>query len=224
MMASTKLPTALWVVATLSVAQRCVAGEVATFDSCTDVAGRTIAAEIDYAQTTLVRTSLATRQPAIRYNPALLPGLTPLARQFFYAHECARHAVGDAGKADLSLARVRQADCVALATLLASGLLTRDQVAALQSDLNFTAIEWEALPGPPRGFDLAACRTGGVLRLPAASSPSPRQTEWNAAMRACADRLWTCQKGCRGEACVSDCVASHRQCEAHLGDAPRNPP
>ncbi len=214
---------ALWVVATLSVAKCCIAGDVATFDSCTDVAGRTIAAEIDYAQTKLVRTSLDAGQPTIRYNPALLPGLTPLARQFFYAHECARHALGDAGKADLPLTRVRQADCVALATLLASGLLTRDQVAGLQGDLNFSAIEWEVLPGPPRGFDLPACRTGGVLRLPAASSPSARQTEWNAAMRACADRLWTCQKGCRGEACVSDCVASHRQCEANRGDAPRNP-
>jgi hypothetical protein len=224
MMTSTKLPMALWVAATLSVAQCCIAGDVATFDSCTDVAGRTIAAEIDYAQTHLVRTTLDAGQPAIRYNPALLPGLTPNARQFFYAHECARHSLGDAGKADLPLTRVRQADCVALATLLTSGLLKRDQVAALQGQLNYSAAEWEALPGPPRGFDLAACRTGGVLRLPAATSPSARQAEWNAAMRACADRLWTCQKGCRGEACVSDCVASHRQCETNRGDAPRNSP
>jgi hypothetical protein len=224
MMTLTKPPKGLWVAATLSVAQCCVAADVATFDSCADVTGRTIAAEIDYTQTKLVRTSLDAGQPVIHYNPALLPGLTPSARQFFYAHECARHALGDAGKADLSLTRVRQADCVALATLLASGLLTRDQVAALQGELNYSATEWESLPGPPRGFDLAACRTGGVLRLPAAVSPSALQVEWNAAMRACADRLWTCQKGCRSEACVSDCAASHWQCEAKHGDAPRNPP
>jgi len=214
----------LWVIAALAVTESCVAGEVATFDSCTDVNGRTVAAEIDYAQSKLVRTSLDAGQPTIRYNPALLPGLPPAARQFFYAHECARHALGDAAKADPPLARVRQADCVGLAALLASGLLTRAEVADLQAQLVFSADEWDRLPGPPRSFDLTACRARGVLKLPVPTAPSARQTDWNTCVRACADRLWICQKSCRGDACDNVCPENHRQCEAACGPAPGQPP
>lgn len=217
---STKWRNVMWAVVALSVTEGCVAGEVTTFDSCTDANGRTVAAEIDYTQPKLVRTSIDAGQPTIRYNPALLPGLTPAARQFFYAHECARHALGDATQADPPLARIRQADCVGLAALLASGLLTRGDIAGLQDQLVFSNDEWERLPGPPRGFALTACRVGGVLKLPAPAAPSARQTDWNACIRSCADRLWTCQKGCRGDACDNVCPENHRQCEAACGSAP----
>lgn len=221
---STHWQQVMWMMAVLAATGSCVAGEVATFDSCTDVNGRTVAAEIDYTQPQLVRTSIDGGQPTIRYNPALLPGLPPAARQFFYAHECARHALGDAARADPPLARARRADCVGLAALLASGLLTRGEIAGLQSQLVFSNDEWERLPGPPRSFDLAACRSAGVLKLPAPAAPSPRQTGWNACVRACADRLWTCQKGCGGDGCDNLCVENHRHCEAACGPPPTHSP
>lgn len=218
-------PWLLPLVAVATLSQTTLANDTVTFDSCTDVTGHTVVAEADDSVPILVTTTYQARQPTIRYNPALLPNLPATARQFFYAYECARHALGDAGKAPQPLARVRQADCVGLNTLLKSGLLVREQVAALQESLNFTAAEWTLLPGPPRSFNLAACRTStGALRLPTESQPSVRQTELNACLRACADRLWRCQNACRGNACEQDCLTTHQQCEAPCGTAPGNSP
>jgi hypothetical protein len=208
----------LLAMATLAIAQASMAGEAATFESCTDVAGHTVNAVVDDTQATLIRSTYEAGQPTIRYNPSILPNLGFAARQFFYAHECARHALGDAAKATLPVTRARQADCVALATLVNSELLKREDIPDLQSQLIFSEKDWEALPGPSRSFNLSGCRTGGVLRLPAATSPGAGQVSWNACVRACADRLWTCQKGCRGEAC-SPCTETHSQCEKTCGGA-----
>ncbi|HZV54213.1 MAG TPA: hypothetical protein VFF82_04670 [Rhodocyclaceae bacterium] len=193
-----------------------MAADTTTFDSCTDAGGRVVAAEADYGQRTLVQTTYAGGQPTIRYNPGVLPRLTPAARLFFYAHECARHALGAAGK-PLTATRAQQADCVGLATMLTADLVTRDQLDGLQGQLNFSESEWELLPGPPRSFNLAACRPSGGLRLPSPETPSVQQGTWNACARACGDRLWKCQKGCRGAACETGCLDSHRQCEAACG-------
>lgn len=192
------------------------AAEITTFESCTDTAGRVVATEADYAQPMLVRTVLEGGQPTIRHNPGVLPRLTFGVRQFFLAHECARHAMGDAGKT-VSAARARQADCVGLSTLIASGLIKREEVAPLQRELSFTETEWQLLPGPARSIDFAGCRQGNALRLPVAATPSARQGEWNSCARACGDRLWQCQKRCRGDACESACIDSHHQCEAACG-------
>lgn len=206
--------------AVLFMARPAMAADATTFDSCTDAGGRVVPAEADYGQAALVRTTDAAGQPTIRYNPGVLPRLTFGVRQFFYAHECARHAMGDAGKPALSAARARQADCVGLSALLASGLMRREDIAGLQGQLNFTDAEWQLLPGPPRQIDFAGCRTGNALRLPSPATPSARQGEWNACARACGDRLWTCQKDCRGAACDTACMKRHRQCESACGANP----
>jgi hypothetical protein len=211
----------LLLAAILFIARPAVAADATTFDSCTDAGGRVVAAEVDYGQPTLVRTTYAAGQPTIHYNPGVLPRLTSAARLFFYAHECARHALGAAGK-PLSVTRAQQADCVGLSTMLAADLMTRDQVSDLQGQLSFSENEWEVLPGPARSINLAACRSSGALRLPSPEMPSALQSNWNACARACGDRLWSCQKHCRGAACEAACLDSHRQCEAACGSRPAN--
>jgi hypothetical protein len=188
--------------------------EATTFDSCTDAAGRTLAAEVDYGQKVLVRTDLSRGQPIIRYNPGVLPRLTFDARLFLYMHQCARPPQ------EATLTQARQADCVALASLVTGGIMTREDIPALLSKLSFTESEWELLPGPQRGFDLASCRTSGALRLPSSATPSARQTEWNDCSRACGDRLWACQKRCRGDACAEACMNTHGACVAACGEKP----
>lgn len=209
----TPRPTAvLLLLAALSASAS--AAETTTFDSCTDASGRILAAEADHGQKVLVRKDEARGQPVIRYNPGVLPRLTFDARLFLYSHQCARPAQA------ATLAQARQADCVALASLMVGGLLAQEDVPALQAQLEFTDAEWELLPGPPRRFDLSACRIGGALRLPPSAAPSARQTEWNNCSRACGDRLWACQKRCGGENCVSGCMGSHQQCVAACGEKP----
>lgn len=191
-----------------------LAAEATTFDSCTDAAGRTLAAEADYNQRMLVRTDLGRNPPMIRYNPGVLPRLSFDARLFLYMHQCART------RQEATLAEAQRADCLAFASLVAGGIVTREDIPALLSKLNFTESEWDLLPGPQRAFEFTACRTSGALRLPTGAPPSARQTEWNDCSRACGDRLWACQKRCRGEACVEGCMSGHGACVAACGEKP----
>lgn len=204
----------LWAGLALTFSWPSLAADVTTFDSCVDATGRTLAAEVDKQQPMLVRTVLVDGQPAIRYNPAVLPRLTLEARLFFYAHQCARPATGDVSK-PLSVAAARQADCSGLNTLLTSAMLSSDDLPALQTEMGFTEAEWQLLPGPARNIDVTSCRVTGGLRLPSVHAAEPHPG-WNACVRACADRLWTCQKRCGGGECTG-CLDTHRQCRAGCG-------
>jgi hypothetical protein len=196
------------------------AEEVTIYETCVDSRGKTLPAVADYQQRMLVRTASEQGGPVIRYNPEALPRLTSATRLFFYAHQCARQGLDDAGK-DSPVARARMADCIGLNTLLDGGMLKYRDLPALQAELSFTDAEWELLPGPQRSFDLSTCRatSHGVLRLPLATVPSGRQTAWNNCLRACADRLWHCRKPCGGSECAS-CLPAYEQCKAACGDAP----
>ena len=113
--------------------------------------GRLLKAVSDPAQPILVRTAIDAEGPAIHYHPDLLPRLSPVARLFFYAHECARVGLGDPAEGR-SIERVRLADCKAVDALLASGAVARRALPALQAELSFSEKEWALLPGPPRNF------------------------------------------------------------------------
>jgi hypothetical protein len=200
----------------LTLARPGMAADVTTFDSCIDASGHMLAAEADYQQTMLVRTIDDQGQPAIRYNPGVLPRLTFGARLFLYAHECARHGLGT----PLSVAQAQRADCIGVNTLLAGEMLKREDLPSVQTELKFTDAEWTLLPGPPRAFNLTTCRptSGGGLKMPTTALPSEQQTAWNNCARACADRLWACQKHCGGANCES-CLDANRQCKVGCGGA-----
>ena len=200
---------AVGLAAMLLMAAPVLASELMTFENCTDARGRAIAIEPDSGQPMLVQSIDREGQPLIRYNPRVLPRLSNTARMFFYAHQCARQG----REAILSAAQAQETDCIGLNTLLDSNLVVREALPALQAELEFTTAEWELLPGPPRAFGLASCHRTGVLRLPAATMPPARQIEWNACLRNCADRLWSCQKGCRGDGACDACVAAYQQCK-----------
>jgi hypothetical protein len=196
-----------------------LAADVTTFESCVDANGKTLPAMVDNEQTVLVRTVTDQGQTTIRYNPAVLPRLTFAARLFLYSHQCARQGLGDQAKA-ISAAQARQADCIGLNTLLTSNMLKREDMPALQAELSFSSAEWELLPGPARAFDLANCRQtkGNALRLPTNTTPTDKQVSWNSCARACADRLWTCQKRSGGGE-SEGCMEAYRQCKSACGEA-----
>lgn len=196
-----------------------IAADVTTFESCVDANGKTLPAVADSDQTMLVRTVTDQGQATIRYNPAVLPRLTFTARLFLYSHQCARQGVGDPTK-PISVAQARQADCIGLNTLLTSNMLKREDLPALQGELSFSDAEWTLLPGPARTFDLANCRAtkGNALRLPPNTAPTEKQVGWNNCARACADRLWTCQKRAGGGE-SEGCMEAYRQCKGACGEA-----
>jgi hypothetical protein len=191
-----------------------------TFESCSDTAGHTVTVVADDTLPAIVASEADDNQPAIRYNPTLLPRLKPLTRLFFFAHECARHAMGDVAKPAHSVARARQADCIGLATLFKEGLMSRDQLPELKADLEFSEAEWSLLPGLPRSFDFENCPPDGEVRRPTQQLPAELRTAWNACVRGCADHLWQCQKKCRSDACAAACTETQRQCESGCPPVP----
>lgn len=190
------------------------AAQTITYDGCVDAAGLPVRAELDEALPAVARSSVEGGQGVIRYNPAEIPRLKPQTRLFLFAHECARHALGQPLRGARSPERARAADCWAIATLQRSGLLLGpDEVEAIQSDLGFSQPEWRRLTGPRRTIDLAACSRGALL-LPAAAPPGEEQMQVNRCIVACGDGLWKCQNSCRGAGCIGACVETNDACEA----------
>lgn len=188
------------------------AAEPLVFASC-DNRGKTVPAIADSRLAVLVSTVSKQGQLAILYNPEILPRLSPNARFFFYAHQCARLGLNDAANS------ARRADCLALNTLLDGDQLNHKDLPALQAELKFSAEEWSLLPGPAREIDLSKCRasTGDVLRLPLARQASPRQDAWNTCVRACADRLLACRKSGR-EGVGNNCQTDYDRCRSNCQD------
>lgn len=215
-MSKTHLPGLLGVAMALLLSASALAAGVTTFESCVDANGKTLPAEIDDTQAMLVRTVTDQGKTTIHYNPAVLPRLTFGARLFLYSHQCARQGFG-AAKKSLSVAQAKQADCIGLNTLLNSDMLQREDLPSIQAELSFTDEEWKLLPGPARSFELTSCHQthGTVLRLPVDVPPSDKQVSWNNCTRACADRLWTCQKG---SSTREGCMEAYRQCKSACGE------
>jgi hypothetical protein len=193
-----------------------IAAQNDTYEGCVDARGDAVASTRDDLLPAVALASIEGGKRTVRYNPAVLPRLTPRARFFFYAHECARHALDQPMGAARTLARAQRADCWALATLQRSGALDASELALqeLASELNFSEAEWRSLPGPPRTFDLAACSTRGVLRLPNGAPPSDAQVSADRCVQICGDRLWQCQTHCRDSACRGQCESTYDGCEA----------
>ncbi|WP_018991887.1 hypothetical protein [Aromatoleum toluclasticum] len=177
------------------IAQLCAGGgafaqEHTSYHGCTDAAGRAVAAVSDPALDQVVA-SLSGAAPAIRYNEALLPRLTPESRLFLFAHECARHNLGLPLDGKRTEGDARRADCHGLESLLRSGLLEEARIDALERELQFSAEEWERVPGPPRTFALRTCAAQSAVEH-LLTRPARAKPEWNACVRGCGARLWAC--------------------------------
>lgn len=192
-----------------------VRAEGEEFSGCMDGQGRPVASVSDSSRPLLVEAVEIGGRPALRSNPSQLSRLPLNARLFFYAHECARIALGFPLAAPRSSERARRADCWALATLQRSGVLAADEGATqLAADLRLTDTDWQALPGPRREFDFLACSAPqGALRLPDAAPPSEATARVDRCVQGCGDRLWQCQNRCSQSACRSQCEAAYEQCD-----------
>ncbi len=185
-----------------------VRAEIVDLVSCTDVNGRLVRGKPDPSLGTIAATGFDGDQRVIRYNPELLPQLSVLARQFFFAQACAKLALGEAPGTELAPDRAHQADCVGVNILETSGLLKQQaMLRTLETELTFSDEQWAQLPGPRREFNLTACPRKSGIKIPLATPPTANKIESNACIRACGDRLFACKSGCLDsfEQCVAAC-------------------
>ncbi|MGA9396343.1 MAG: hypothetical protein WBV56_13495 [Azonexus sp.] len=188
-----------------------VRAEIIDLVNCSDVNGRLIRGKLDPSLNTIVASGFDGEQRVIRYNPELMPKLSVLARQFFFAQAFARLALGDVPGSELTPERAHQADCVGVTILEASGLLRQQaMLQTLEAELVFSDEQWAQLPGPRREFNLTACPRKSAIRLPLATPPTAKKVELNACIRNCGDRLFACKDDCLGsfERCVAACKAN----------------
>jgi len=188
------------------------------FDGCLDARGRPLAAIVDDALPQVALAAQSGGRIELRHNPARLPELSQRARMFYFAHECARIALGHP-LAERSVERARQADCWALATLERSGEMAAPETRReLETELMVEDAQWAAIPGPRRVIDLAACSVRGGLRLPSSAPPNDAQMRVDRCVQGCGDRLWQCQNRCNGEACRGGCLSGYGICEKACGN------
>jgi len=129
-----------------------------TFDGCSDFRGIAVASIMNTNLPDVAAANWAPNgAPIIMYNPYVLARLSPQTRLFFYAHECAHHALGHAIRS-IPFHQEQEADCWGIRTLVARGALNGSQdVMAVQNDLSFSPGDWTHVPGPRRAINLRAC-------------------------------------------------------------------
>jgi len=181
-----------------------------TYDGCTDYRGRTVQSVQDLSLPAVAQSVKDMGGAVIRYNPTVLPRLSDKTRLFLYAQVCAALNLGYPAGSALTLAQARRADCWGVTTLTRSGLLAgAEDLAAIQTELVFSGEEWALLSGPPRDFDLGACRVG-ALRMPDGRT-APGNERWDACVHRCGDRLYRCG---RSDACMSVFQQCTARCDA----------
>lgn len=186
-----------------------------TYHGCVDAQGQSVESIADPSMSVVALAGVENGRPVIRHNAAVLPQLTAQARLFFFAHECARHALGLALGQAPTVDDAQRADCWAIGALRASQTFADDHAErTLEAELNLSDELWPSLTGPPRTFNFAACVSRGVLRLPGQMAPSPARLQADRCVQTCGDRLWQCQNRCRDDACRRLCQAIFDRCES----------
>lgn len=186
-----------------------------TYHGCVDVQGQSVESVADPSLSGVALAGVESGRPVIRHNSAVLPQLTAQARLFFFAHECARHALAQPINEAPKLDDAQRADCWAIGALRASQTFADDHAErALEAELNLSDEAWPSLTGPPRTFNFAACVSRGVLRVPGQAPPSEEQLRADRCVQNCGDRSWQCQSHCRHDACRIPCEAAFDRCES----------
>lgn len=93
-------------------------------------------------------------QRIIQMNPNVVGPLPEYVRQFWYAHECAHHALAPAYNSEIA------ADCYAIKAVRNLGIIRyRNQVSGLLNYISTLrgSIQTGHLPGPARANNLYAC-------------------------------------------------------------------
>lgn len=98
-----------------------------------------------------------TGTPVVIFNPGAIRWVSEPTRRFFYAHECAHHALAHSVRG-IPFTQEQEADCWAVRKLISSDDFGEDDLALVEQDVaRFGAGDWTHLPGPVRAINLRAC-------------------------------------------------------------------
>jgi hypothetical protein len=144
-----------------------------TFDGCRDINDVRVASASNSSIQDIAMAAISNGNPVIFYNPNILATTRSQTRLFFYAHECAHHALGHV-LSGLRPGQEQEADCWGVNKLTQLRLLDDQDITMIQLDLaRFARGDWTHLPGPQRAINLRACLNDSSSPV-SADLPSPR--------------------------------------------------
>lgn len=127
------------------------------FEGCRDINGVPVASISNVRIPDIAMASISNGRPVIYYNPSVLAWTRHQTHLFFYAHECAHHALGHV-LSGMSLGQEQEADCWGVVTLRRLRRLSDQDISVVQSDIaRLGRGDWAHLPGPERAIRLRAC-------------------------------------------------------------------
>jgi len=145
-----------------------------TYDGCRDINGFAVASIRNDAIDDIAMATIYNGSPVIFYNVRVLAWTSPATRRFFYAHECAHHALGHTLGASYPTLREQQADCWAIQTLVAARQVSAADLQAIQFDISRLGRgDWSHLPGPQRAINLNSCLDQSRSQPPPSTPPQP---------------------------------------------------
>jgi len=133
--------------------------QIITFDGCVDSRGIRVASVLRPGLGDVAKSTLDSKgRPVILYDPMVLSWFHPQTRLFWYAHECAHHALGHLIGSTFPLLVEEEADCWGIKTLYKRGILSDADVKVVEHDISKLPFsDWMHLPGPLRAINLKLC-------------------------------------------------------------------
>ncbi len=124
--------------------------------SCNDFQGHPVVLAAAPSLPDVGAARIVNNQPVIFMNPSVLGAYPPVMQLFWYAHECAHHALGHL--VTMASTNEADADCWAVRTGRSQGWFPPQAFQLLVATLgNSPGSTWGHLPGPARVGHMWAC-------------------------------------------------------------------
>lgn len=108
----------------------------------------------------------ADNSPVVLKNSKILSWIKEETRLYFFAHECAHHALGHTISERHNMDLEIEADCWAATKLVQEKILDAEQIRLVQREINaFGVIEWRIAPGPFRQIEIMECVESNLEKI-----------------------------------------------------------
>lgn len=118
------------------------------------------------------------KRPIVEWNPGRFKFMRPVSKLFFFAHECAHHALGHLYIGVQGAEKEQQADCWAMHRLKNDGKLEGDDLSSIEQDLVKVArSDAHHSAGLMRASNLKWCLTSKMPEAPAKLDPPAKPSK-----------------------------------------------
>lgn len=154
----------------------------------------------------------ANGQPIILFNPIFTNSVSRQTEAFFFAHECAHHALAHTIR-NIPFSREQEADCWAIAALYNNGIFSDHDVNVVQQELSILGKgDWTHLPGPMRAINLKGCLNSSNDSEYGDVEEVDTYALWEKCFDKCTNKSSRCYDRCESDSCYERCDSTEERC------------